>query len=143
MNGTTNDIGDPVTVRDAVEADLDALAALSGTRAMHADRMREAMRWLATKFEPQAFLNQPESDRSDSPGMLIAFFEQAGIMIQKRFVNEDVVLDHLARHVVANWNKLKPLIEHERRQLNDDRVGEHFEYLYRRAVAYEAKQSKK
>jgi hypothetical protein len=107
------------------------------------NRMREAIRWVATKFEPQAFLNQPESDRSDAPGMLIAFFEQAGIMVQKRFVNEDVVLDHLARHVVANWNRLKPLIEHERRQLNDDRVGEHFEYLYRRAVAYEAKQSRR
>jgi hypothetical protein len=43
MNGRINDIQDPVTVRDAVEADLGALQTLSGTRALHADRIREAL----------------------------------------------------------------------------------------------------
>jgi ribosomal protein S18 acetylase RimI-like enzyme len=42
MNSATNDISDPVTVRDAAEADLDGLQALSGTRVMHADRIRES-----------------------------------------------------------------------------------------------------
>jgi hypothetical protein len=105
-------------------------------------RMREAMRWVATKFDAQSYLSQPAEERSDAPGVLIAFFEQAGIMLQKRFVNEDVVLDHLALHVVANWDRLKPLIEHERRQIGDERVGEHFEYLFRRATAHEAKHRK-
>ena len=35
--------GGTIKVRDAVAGDVDALAALSGTRAMHADRIREAM----------------------------------------------------------------------------------------------------
>jgi ribosomal protein S18 acetylase RimI-like enzyme len=43
MNSTTDHSDHPVTVRDAMEADLDALQALSGTRAMHADRMREVL----------------------------------------------------------------------------------------------------
>jgi hypothetical protein len=105
-------------------------------------RMREAMRWVATKFDAQSYLSQPEDERSDYPDVLIAFFEQAGIMLQKRFVNEDVVLDHLALNAVANWNRLKPLIEHERRQTGDDRVGEHFEFLYQRAKVHEAKHRK-
>ena len=59
-------------------------------------------------------------------------------MLQKRFVNEDVVLDHLSLQTVTTWRKLQPLIHHLRRQMGDERVGEHFEYLYQRALAYEA-----
>jgi len=107
------------------------------------NRMREALRWVTNRFDLDDYLKQPELERSEHPGMLIAFFEQAGIMIQKRLVNEDIVLDHLALSVVSAWRRLQPLIQHWREQMKDDRVGEHFEYIYQRAVAYEARRGKR
>jgi hypothetical protein len=107
------------------------------------NRMREAMRWVTTQFALDTYLKQPESERSEYPGMLVAFFEQAGIMIQKKLVNEDIVIDHLAISVLSAWQRLQPLVEHWRTQMRDDRVGEHFEYIYQRALSYEARYQKR
>lgn len=107
------------------------------------NRMREAIRWVVSKFDLAAYLTRPETEPNDYPGVVIAFFEQAGIMIQKRFVNEDVVLDHLALPVVTTWRRLQPLVEYMRKQLDDYRYGEHFEYLYQRALAYDARLRKR
>ena len=85
MNGTTNDIGDPVTVRDAVEADLDALQALSGTRAMHADRIREAllgwMQYLVAEVQGRAvgfgllvYTVPPDWDRSEHAPLVVNLY---------------------------------------------------------------------
>jgi hypothetical protein len=103
------------------------------------NRMREAMRWVNNAFDYAAFRNQPDAERSDFPGLLIAFFEQAGIMIEKRFVNEDVVLDNLGLDALRVWARLKPLVEQTRQDLDDARFGEHFEFLCRRARAYETR----
>jgi hypothetical protein len=101
------------------------------------NRMREAMRWVNSAFDYSAYRNQPEAERSDFPGLLIAFFEQAGIMIEKRFVNEDVVLDNIGLDAVRVWAKLKPLVEQTRQDLGDTRYGEHFEFLGQRAKAHD------
>ena len=103
------------------------------------NRMREAMRWVNSTFDYAAYRNQPETERSDFPGLLVAFFEQAGIMIEKRFVNEDVVLDNLGLDALRVWTRLKPLVEQTRQDLGDERYGEHFEFLCRRARAYETR----
>jgi hypothetical protein len=103
------------------------------------NRMREAIRWVVTEFDLRTWLEQPESERSDFPGLVIAFFEQAGVMIQKRLINEDVVIDNLAASAIRTWERLKPWVELERRQHQDERFGEHFEFLYNRAQAYEAR----
>jgi hypothetical protein len=102
------------------------------------NRMRDALRWVTTKFDLATHLKQPEEERSEYPGIVIAFFEQAGIMIEKRLVNEDVVIDHLSVTAIRAWRSLEPLIRHQREHLGDDRLGEHFEFLYRRAEAYES-----
>jgi hypothetical protein len=107
------------------------------------NRMREAMRWVTTQFDLGAFLKQPESERSEYPGMIVAFFEQAGIMVQKKLVNEDVVIDHLALSALNSWKQLQPLIAHWRELMKDERVGEHFEYIYRRALNYEERYRKR
>ena len=101
------------------------------------NRMREAIRWVVTQFEIESYVHQPEGERSDYPGLVIAFFEQAGIMVQNRLINEDVVVDNLAASAIRTWERLKPWIEHERRQHQDERFGEHFEFLYRRSLVYE------
>lgn len=106
------------------------------------NRMREALRWVNSTFDYAVYRNQPEAERSDFPGLLIAFFEQAGIMIQKRFVNEDVVLDNLGLDALRVWARLKPLVEQTRLDLGDVRYGEHFEFLCGRAQAYELRLQK-
>jgi hypothetical protein len=101
------------------------------------NRMRDALRWVSAKFDCDAFLKQSEEERSDYPGMVIAFFEQAGIMIERRLVDEEVVIDHLALSVILSWRHLEPLVRRMREQSDDERFGEHFEFLFHRAEAYE------
>ena len=102
------------------------------------NRMREALRWIATRFDCDAYLKQHEDERSDFPDTVIAFFEQAGIMIQRRLVDEEVVIDHLALMVLQSWQRLQPLVMRTRELTGDSRYGEHFEFLVRRAEAYES-----
>ena len=102
------------------------------------NRMREAIRWVTTKFSLETHLKQPEDERSEFPGIVVAFFEQAGIMVEKRLVNEDVVIDHLSVNAIRAWRCLEPLVKFQREHLDDDRFGEHFEFLFRRAEAYES-----
>jgi hypothetical protein len=107
------------------------------------NRMREAIRWATTEFDLESYLMQPKHARSEYPGILVAFFEQAGVMIQKRLVDEDIVLDHLAVSAVEVWKRLQPLVQNWRERMNDERVGEHFEYLYERALEYECRHKNK
>lgn len=105
-------------------------------------RMCDAMRWVTTQFDVERYLAQPEPERSEYPELIVAFFEQAGIMIQKRLIDEDVVIDHLAASVLKAWPRLAPWIAWQRRQSGDERIGEHFELLHDRALAYEARYRK-
>jgi ribosomal protein S18 acetylase RimI-like enzyme len=85
MNSTTNDTGDPVTVRDAAESDLGALQVLTGTRAMHADRMREAllgwMQYLVAEEQGRAvgfgllvYATPPDWDRREHVPLVVNLY---------------------------------------------------------------------
>jgi hypothetical protein len=107
------------------------------------NRMREALRWVSTKFDFEAYLKQNDDERSEYPGIVIAFFEQAGILIQKRLVNEDVVIDHLSVSALRSWKHLEPMIRHQREHQGEERFGEHFEFLHERAQAYESEYNRR
>jgi ribosomal protein S18 acetylase RimI-like enzyme len=77
--------GGTIKVRDAVAGDADALAALSGTRAMHADRIREAMlNWMdylvaeregrAVGFGLLVYTVPPDWDRAEHAPVVVNLY---------------------------------------------------------------------
>jgi hypothetical protein len=55
-------------------------------------------------------------------------------LVEKKFVDFDVIHDRLGKLTVANWQKLEPWILALRKEKNDPAFGEHFQRLYERTV---------
>ena len=90
MSSGTNGIGGKATIRDAVEADLADLQALSGTRAMHADRLREAhlgwMHYLVAVFDGRVvgfglivYSAPSDWDRREHVPLVVNLYVQAAV----------------------------------------------------------------
>lgn len=73
---------------------------------------------------------------SDYPYEVTAFFEQVGFLVEKRFVDLDVIDDRLGPYIVSNWKKLEPWIMAMRKEKGDDTFGEHFQRLYEKTINY-------
>ena len=67
---------------------------------------------------------------------MTAFFEQAGFLVEKKFVDLDVVADRLGTRVILNWQKLEPWIAGVRKEKGDLTYGEHFQHMYIAIVKY-------
>jgi len=105
------------------------------------DRLRTAFRWIEKEFEfgdYDKYKAQEEAnpDVADYPREVTAFFEQVGFLVQKRFVDLDVIDDRLGPYIVSNWKKLEPWIMAVRKEKHDQTFGEHFQRLYERTVEY-------
>jgi len=77
------------------------------------ERLRKAMKWVEREFQfedYEKFKAQEETDSevSDHPYDVIAFFEQVGFLVEKKFVDLDVIDDRLGPYIVATWKKLEP-----------------------------------
>lgn len=73
---------------------------------------------------------------SDYPYRVEAFFEEVGFLVNKGFVDIDVIVDRLGAYIVTNWKKLEPWILASRKEREDKTFGEHFQKLYEKTVAY-------
>jgi hypothetical protein len=73
---------------------------------------------------------------SDYPYQVQAYFEQVGFLVNKKFVDIDVIVDRLGGYIVSNWKKLQPWIHAIKKKREDETFGEHFELLYNKAVVY-------
>ena len=73
---------------------------------------------------------------SDYPYQVEAFFEEVGFLVNKKFVDIDVIVDRLGAYIVSNWKKLEPWILAMRKERGDKTFGEHFQKLYEKTVAY-------
>jgi hypothetical protein len=73
---------------------------------------------------------------SDYPYQVEAFFEEVGFLVNKRFVDIDVIVDRLGAYIVSNWKKLEPWILAMRKERGDKTFGEHFQKLYEKTIAY-------
>lgn len=108
------------------------------------EHVRRAMKWVRSQFrfkslgDHEAYLAK-NPDAEDNPMVVIGFFEQVGLLVQKKFVDVDVVMDHLGLQITTMWEKLKPLVSALRESHDDARIGEHFEFLYHQALDYEHK----
>ena len=103
------------------------------------DRLRRAFRWVDNDFE---FKNNDDYktfqlkniDAAEYPFEVVAFFEQVGFLVEKKFVDFDVVQDRLGQSVISNWQKLETWVLALRKEKSDSSFGEHFQRLYERAV---------
>jgi hypothetical protein len=103
------------------------------------ERLRKAFKWIEHNFH---FTNYAEFrvqessnvEASEYPFEVIAFFEQIGFLVEKKFVDFDVIHDRLGRLTVSNWQRLAPWIQALRKEKNDPTFGEHFQRLYQRTI---------
>lgn len=105
------------------------------------DRLRKALKWVEYEFRFENYAkykahSEANSEAIDYPHEVVAFFEQVGFMVEKKFVDLDVIDDSLGDHIVSNWKKLQPWIVAVRKEKQDHEFGRHFEKLYERTVEY-------
>jgi hypothetical protein len=105
------------------------------------DRLRKAFRWVETEFKFETFEKYQvdvgdKFEVSDYPFQVEAYFEEVGFLVNKKFVDIDVVVDRLGGYIVLNWRKLEPWILAMRKVRDDAAFGEHFELLYLKTSAY-------
>jgi hypothetical protein len=103
--------------------------------------LRKAFRWVETEFQFEDFEKykaevEKNFEASDYPYRVEAFFEEVGFLINKKFVDIDVIVDRLGAIIILNWKKLEPWILVMRKEREDKTFGEHFEKLYEKTVAY-------
>jgi hypothetical protein len=99
------------------------------------DQLRKAFKWMDTKYqftnlEAYKAWEEKDTEASEYPYEVTAFFEQVGFLVEKKFVDLDVVADRLGHYVVLNWQKLEPWIEDMRKEKKDPTYGEHFQRLH-------------
>ena len=57
-------------------------------------------------------------------------FEEVGILLGRRLIDNDLVDDLFSVPVRLAWERMKVLIQEDRKQTNEPRTWEWFEYLY-------------
>ena len=105
------------------------------------ERLRKAFRWVETEFQFENFEKykadvEKNFETSDYPCQVEAFFEEVGFLVNKRFVDIDVIVDRLGAHIISNWKMLEPWILAMRKERGDRTFGEHFQKLFEKTVAY-------
>ena len=103
--------------------------------------LRKALRWVETEFQfkdLEKYKADAEKDfeANDYPYQVEAFFEEVGFLVNKRFVDIDVIVDRLGAYIISNWKKLEPWTLALRKERGDRTFGEHFQKLYEKTVAY-------
>jgi hypothetical protein len=57
-------------------------------------------------------------------------------LVQKKFVDLDVIDDRIGSYIISNWKKLEPWIVALRKEKGDESFGDHFQSLYKVTVDY-------
>jgi hypothetical protein len=105
------------------------------------ERLRKAFRWIEDEFQFENYEKyKAEVDKSfevsDYPYEVEAYFEEVGFLVNKKFVDIDVIVDRLGAYIISNWRKLEPWIMAIRKERGDRTFGEHFQRLYKTTIAY-------
>jgi hypothetical protein len=105
------------------------------------ERLRKAFRWVENKLQLgdyEKYKTQEEVSVyvRDYPYEVTAFFELVGFLVEKRFVDLDVIDDRIGPHIISNWKKLELWILALRKEKNDATFGEHFQNLYEKTIRY-------
>jgi len=105
------------------------------------ERIRKAFKWVETEFQFEDYEKykaevERDSEVSDFPHQVEAFFEEVGFLVNKKFVELDVIVDRLGSDIVFNWKKLEPWILALRKETEDRTFGEHFQKLYEKTIVF-------
>jgi hypothetical protein len=105
------------------------------------ERLRKAFKWVEREFQFEDYEKykrevEKNFEISDFPYQVEAFFEEVGFLVDKKFVDIDVIVDRLGSYIISNWKKLEPWIFAIRKERGDQTFGEHFQKLYQKTVAY-------
>lgn len=101
----------------------------------------DARRMLAEKLPDPAYRRSIEDgtlDRTDNPWLnLCNSYEWVGSLVRRKLIDEDPVMDIYAGRIIAAWEITRDAIAITRRR-GGPSVLENFEYLYVRALRYDA-----
>jgi hypothetical protein len=105
------------------------------------ERLRKAFRWIDQKFqfttnEDYQAWEAKNPEASEYPFEVAAFYEQVGFLIEKKFVDIDVIVDRLGHSIISHWQKLEPWILALREKQGDSEFGAHFQGLHERTAKY-------
>ena len=105
------------------------------------EKLRRAFRWVEEDFqfenyEKYAAEKNKSFEVSDYLYEVEAYFEEVGFLVNKKFVDLDVIVDRLVAYIISNWKKLEPWIKAMQKERGDKTFGEHFQILYEKTVAY-------
>jgi hypothetical protein len=105
------------------------------------ERLRKAFKWIDREFQFKNYedykkMETQNVEASEYPLEVLAFFEQVGFLVDKKFVDLNVVADRLGTPIISTWKKLDPWILAIRKEKNDDSFGEHFQGLHSKIVQY-------
>lgn len=105
------------------------------------DRLRKAFRWIEKEFQYENLekYKATETEKfevSDYPYQVEAYFEEVGFLVNKKYVDIDVIVDRLGVNIISNWKKLEPWIIDLRKERVEETFGEHFQRLYEKTVEY-------
>ena len=104
-------------------------------------RLRKTFRWVGQEFQLEKYEKAKAEGKisfemSDYPNEVASFFEQVGFLVEKKFVDFDVIEDHVGSYIISNWRKLEPWIMDLGKERNDNTFGKHFQKLYEKTVDY-------
>ena len=105
------------------------------------ERLRKAFRWIDTEFKFENYEKyktdvEENFEVSDYPYQVEAYFEEVGFLVNKKYVDIDVIVDRLGAYIVSNWKRLEPWILVLRKERGDKTFGEHFQKLYEKTITY-------
>jgi hypothetical protein len=105
------------------------------------ERLHKALRWVEEKFQFEDYEKYKAEEKTsfevgDYPYEVTAFFEQVGFLVEKRFVDLDVIDDRIGPYIISNWKKLEPWIMALRKEKGDETFGHHFQKLYEKTIRY-------
>ncbi len=105
------------------------------------ERLGKAFRWIEKEFQYENFVKYNADvtgkfEVSDYPFNVEAYFEEVGFLVNKKFVDIDIIVDRLGVDIVSNWKKLEPWIIDMRKERNDKTFGEHFQRLNEKTMSY-------
>jgi hypothetical protein len=105
------------------------------------EKLRKAFRWIEERFQFENYEKykaeeEKDFEVSDYPYEVEAYFEEVGFLVNKKFVDLDVIVDRLGAYIVSDWKKLEPWIMAMRKERGDRTFGEHFQKLYEKTVEY-------
>ncbi len=105
------------------------------------ESLRKAFRWVETEFSFESLEKYNLKvanifEISEYPLQVEAYFEEVGFLVNKKFVDIDVIVDRLGSYIISNWQKLEPWILAIRKERADETFGEHFEMLHNKTLDY-------